>query len=61
MKIFLEELPKAYKKDALSIVICTTERNTIERNSNKSVFNREKIQVSDCLFYIIMEEVDQNS
>jgi len=45
MKIFLEELSKAYKKDALSIVICTTERNTIERNSKKSVFNREKIQV----------------
>jgi len=41
MKIFLEELPKAYKNYALSIVICITERNTIEKNSKKSVLFRE--------------------
>ena len=50
MKTFLEELPKAYKQDALSIVRYTTERNTIERIEKKSVSFRENLSVSECLF-----------
>ena len=47
MKTFLEELPKAYKKDALSFVRCTTKRNTIERITKKSVSFRENLSVSE--------------
>ena len=53
MKTFLEELPKAYKQDALSIVRYTTERNTIERIAKKSVSFRENLSVSECLFFYI--------